>query len=411
MLSEWMLGAYRSLGNTLFDRFRGIRGEPSQPRGTIDLWVHGASAGELEMLFPIIDRALARGLRVHVSALSRSADQALERLRQERGDQGLTAGYSPAEGRWLGAIRMANPQCVITAKYEAWPDLWASCGRLGVPIVILGAQPRGSLAIARAALDLFDCARPELRLGVFPGAESLANWRADLGAPWKASEFSCIDPRWERVFTRQARLTNRTKTLHQWAERYVPRPWGVLGSAWASDLRVFEDAGVNGETVPGSVWIFPHALSQVRLAETMQYARHWARQLGGAAIVTRQGLPELGSKTPRVIVVDELGVLAEFYRFGDWAYVGGGFHRPGIHSVIEPAVAGLAVAAGPRKFDRFPETRLLVEAGQLSAIQSPRELAVWLRERAPKRGGAAWDWSRFDRRSDETLTKILTPGG
>ena len=43
-----------------------------------------------------------------------------------------------------------------------------------------------------------------------------------------------------------------------------------------------------------------------------------------------------------------MGVLAALYGAGSMAYVGGGFGRAGLHSVLEPAAWGVPVAFGPR---------------------------------------------------------------
>ena len=48
-----------------------------------------------------------------------------------------------------------------------------------------------------------------------------------------------------------------------------------------------------------------------------------------------------------VIVVDRVGVLADLYALAAVAFVGGGYHRAGLHSVLEPAVFGVPVAVGP----------------------------------------------------------------
>jgi 3-deoxy-D-manno-octulosonic-acid transferase len=43
-----------------------------------------------------------------------------------------------------------------------------------------------------------------------------------------------------------------------------------------------------------------------------------------------------------------VGALATLYGAGTMAYVGGGFGRAGLHSVLEPAAWGIPVAFGPR---------------------------------------------------------------
>jgi 3-deoxy-D-manno-octulosonic-acid transferase len=82
----------------------------------------------------------------------------------------------------------------------------------------------------------------------------------------------------------------------------------------------------------------------------------------------------------RVIIVDVVGVLAEAYRFADVAYVGGAF-TTGVHSVIEPAIAGLPVVFGPRHDNSF-EALQLIARGAARAIRTSDDayaaLRTWL---------------------------------
>lgn len=84
-----------------------------------------------------------------------------------------------------------------------------------------------------------------------------------------------------------------------------------------------------------------------------------------------------------VVVVDVVGVLAELYAAAAVAYVGGGFHGKGLHSVIEPAAAGVPVLFGPR-WRSSRDARLLLEAGGAVAARDDRELSAalarWLKD-------------------------------
>ena len=62
------------------------------------------------------------------------------------------------------------------------------------------------------------------------------------------------------------------------------------------------------------------------------------------------------------ILVDRVGVLARLYGNGDAAYVGGGFGRAGLHSVLEPAAWGVPVVFGPH-WRSSREAGLLIDAG------------------------------------------------
>ena len=48
----------------------------------------------------------------------------------------------------------------------------------------------------------------------------------------------------------------------------------------------------------------------------------------------------------QVIIIDEIGILADLYSYSDIAYVGAGFGK-GVHSVLEPAVYYNAISFGP----------------------------------------------------------------
>ena len=63
----------------------------------------------------------------------------------------------------------------------------------------------------------------------------------------------------------------------------------------------------------------------------------------------------------RVLIIDNIGMLSNLYRYGHIAYVGGGF-TGALHNILEPAAFGMPVLFGP-KFSKFPEAAELIEAG------------------------------------------------
>jgi 3-deoxy-D-manno-octulosonic-acid transferase len=60
-------------------------------------------------------------------------------------------------------------------------------------------------------------------------------------------------------------------------------------------------------------------------------------------------------------------VLAALYGAGTMAYVGGGFGRAGLHSVLEPAAWSVPVAFGPRWRDSR-DAELLLRAGGAASL-------------------------------------------
>jgi len=82
-----------------------------------------------------------------------------------------------------------------------------------------------------------------------------------------------------------------------------------------------------------------------------------------------------------VVVVDRVGVLADLYAAADAAYVGGGFHRAGLHSVVEPAALEAAVLFGPRH-GNAREAAELAAAGGGWEVRDTDGLAAALRRLA-----------------------------
>jgi len=96
--------------------------------------------------------------------------------------------------------------------------------------------------------------------------------------------------------------------------------------------------------------------------------RAWADRAGFPARVLSD---ESGDARARVVIVDVVGVLAEAYRLADVAYVGGAF-TTGVHSVIEPAIAGIPVVFGPRHDNSF-EAGQLIRRGAATAVATADE--------------------------------------
>jgi len=75
----------------------------------------------------------------------------------------------------------------------------------------------------------------------------------------------------------------------------------------------------------------------------------------------------------RVLIIDTVGLLSSIYRYGDMAYVGGGFGT-GIHNVLEAAVYGIPVFFGP-KHQKFSEAIELINLGGAFSVLTSVELS------------------------------------
>jgi 3-deoxy-D-manno-octulosonic-acid transferase len=80
-----------------------------------------------------------------------------------------------------------------------------------------------------------------------------------------------------------------------------------------------------------------------------------------------------------VLIIDNIGMLSSLYRYGDIAYIGGGFQPGGIHNILEPAVFGLPVIFGP-VYQKFVEANLMVSHQYAFPITNITELNGWIEQ-------------------------------
>jgi len=85
-----------------------------------------------------------------------------------------------------------------------------------------------------------------------------------------------------------------------------------------------------------------------------------------------------------------VGILADLYALADVAFVGGGYTRAGLHSVLEPAVFGVPVTVGPH-WHMSRDATLLIERGGAVAMPADgrhplhSQCLVWYHDPAARR--------------------------
>ena len=157
-----------------------------------------------------------------------------------------------------------------------------------------------------------------------------------------------------------------------WVSRFrqTPRLTLVAGSTWQADEAVLLPAW--RELVaqwPGALRLIlaPHEPTAAHLAPL----EAWAAQ----SSLRCARLDAADDTTADVVLVDRVGVLGDLYAAADVAFVGGGFHSAGLHSVLEPAAFGSPVLFGPQ-FANSRDASLLLRDGGARVVSS----AVSLRE-------------------------------
>ena len=334
------------------------------PRVRGGVWFHVTSVGEYEQARPVIAALRERDpdLPVMVTHFSPSGyDYALRRPCADLHD------YLPFDDpRDMDRLVAAwQPRLLVFVKFDLWPNLVLSAGNAGCPVALLaGSLAPGSSrlhplarGLYRDIFDRFDA------LGVCTG-EDARRFRELLGtsAPVEVTG----DTRVEQVIRRwEAAAGGATSArLDALGGRRL-----VLGSTWPPDEQLWLPilAGLLERHGDLRVVLTPHEPTPRRLAGLER--RLSAAGLGHARLSALLEDPQLDPGP--VVLTDSIGVLAEIYRSGHLAYVGGSF-TTGVHNTMEPAVCSLPVFFGPR-IGNAEEAGQLVRRGAGRVLKKPAE--------------------------------------
>jgi len=121
----------------------------------------------------------------------------------------------------------------------------------------------------------------------------------------------------------------------------------ILGSAWLSDLVIFEDSQFWRNKLDQEnfhLLIVPHSLDEAN-TNSIKEKLDSIFGAGVVAHISEHSLRNdhtLAQSPPPVVLLNWRGILCELYTYFNYAYVGGGLERS-IHSVLEPFLAGSKV--------------------------------------------------------------------
>ena len=136
----------------------------------------------------------------------------------------------------------------------------------------------------------------------------------------------------------------------------------VAGSSWPPDEEIFIPF-FNGHK-DWRMLIAPHVIGEDHL-------RFILSKIEGKKVVRyTQTTPEEAAEAD-VLIIDCFGLLSSMYRYGDVAYVGGGF-GVGIHNTLEAAVWNMPVIFGPNN-KKFQEAQGLLKSLGGFEIRNPEE--------------------------------------
>ncbi|BDG06053.1 3-deoxy-D-manno-octulosonic acid transferase [Anaeromyxobacter oryzae] len=333
-------------------------------KGSPRIWLHGASAGDLLSLQPMMKELKARlpGCCVIVTTITNSG---LEMARKKLGDVADVVVYAPYDlpGATRRAVEALRPDLLVLEYTEIWPNLIRSAAKAGVRIALTNGRFNpakvsryrllfGTIGNPLRRIDCFlmrsdEEAERVLALGAAPdrvwvtgntkfdalvldgAAGKEEALRAEMGLDAARPVFmagSTHEGEEEHVLAVYARLLARHPGLQLViAPRYIERSGRIMALA--------ADAGLSARL-----------------------------RSGGAAAGPAQ-----------VTVLDTIGELAVAYRLATLVFVGGSFVTRGGQNVLEPAAQGRPVLFGPHMENFKDSVQVLQGRGGLQ-VATPDQL-------------------------------------
>jgi len=332
----------------------GLRGERPV------IWLHAVSVGEVlavSRLVGELDRAFA-GHRVVISTTTRTGQElARQRFGAER------VFYCPLDLPWaVGAyLNALQPELLILAETEFWPNLLSGCFRRRIPVAVVNAR-------------VSDRSWPRYR-------KLRGLWRVFLGRIGRVLAQSATD-----------------------AERLVAIGCGgggvTVGGNLKFDVRAAEEAEatrelrerarglrlvVAGSTLEGEeaalVEAWPRLLEGDSQLAMVVAPRHPERFAGVAGLLERLGgawsrrsdwrKAEGSVRAGEIVLLDTIGELASVYSLAAVAFVGGSVVAAGGHNPLEPAQFGVPIVMGPHyaNFRAITEDLLAHDAARIATAE------------------------------------------
>lgn len=318
------------------------------------VWFHASSLGEFEQGRPLMEaiRAQHPEWQILLSFFSPSGYE----VRKDYAGADVVVYLPSDRGRSVRRfLDLAHPDLVVFIKYDFWPTMLSELHKRQIPTYLISAIFRPDQLFFKPwggwYLRLLHYFR---KLYVQDETSQVLL----LGAGVSRVEV-VGDTRFDRV---QA-IAEGAKIIPEAAN--LPGQILVAGSTWPEDEAILlpyfnrADEGL-------SLIIAPHEIHEEHL-----------RAIEAALEKPFIRLSQCkGGQVPegvRCLIIDCFGLLSSLYRYGRWAYVGGGFGKS-VHNTLEAAVYGIPVLFGPQ-IRKHREVRELVARSSGFIVQSEAELS------------------------------------
>ena len=346
MLAVIVISPFHRKARTLvrghIDTFRILRSKID--RNARYVWFHAASLGEFEQGRPLIERFRREHPEFKILLTFFSPSGYEVRKNYEGAD---VICYLPFDtpGNVMSFFRLVRPEMAFFIKYEFWWNFLKACKHLNIPVYSISSIFRSNKVFFRWYGKGYSSVL-HLVSHFFVQDEESARLLGRLDIRDNVTIVG--DTRFDRVLDIQAK--SRELPL---VEAFAAdcKSVFVAGSSWPQD----EDIIIPyfNKHPQMKLILAPHVIDEAHLKHIeSKLKRPFVRYTEADEATVAQA---------DCLIINCFGLLSSIYRYGNLAYVGGGFGA-GIHNVPEGAVYGIPVLFGPNN-KGFREAQDLLRMG------------------------------------------------
>ncbi len=335
------------------------------------IWFHCASLGEFEQGRPLLEilKSTYPQYRILLSFFSPSGYEV--RKNYEGADFIVYLPMDTASNA-RQFIKLVNPSLVVWIKYEYWYYYLQTLKENSIPVILVSGIFRKDQPFFKWYGGLY---RKMLSFFTAFFVQNTASKQLLESIQLSANVIVGGDTRFDRVIE----IANTAKSLPLIEKFIAGAPVVVAGSTWEEDEEMLDHYA---NTHPQIKFIIaPHEIDEEHIACIRQLFKNSIRysQLMGDSTRDIQDDANNAGIVPNVLIIDNIGLLAQLYQYGTICFIGGGFGDDGVHNVLEAAVYGKPVVFGP-VYEKYAEAIGLVECEGAFTIESALELEELLNE-------------------------------
>jgi len=322
------------------------------------VWFHCASLGEFEQGRPVIEAFKEEfpDFKVLLTFFSPSGYEV--RSDYQHADYVF---YLPIDthsnARYF--IHIAKPRLVLFVKYEFWHYYTKVLAKNKIPLLSISSIFRPSQIYFQWYGGFYKKILSKVEYFFVQDTSS----KKLLKKAGISKVHVSGDTRFDRVW----QIFEKRKELPTVSKFKDSRKTMVVGSCWPEDLNTLTSF-INESNM--KFIIAPHEIEE-----------KFMKQLKNDFIRKTIRYSELDNVDPSeysILIIDNIGMLSSLYRYGEFAYVGGGFGK-GLHNILEPATFGIPIFFGNKNYEKFREANDLINLGGAYAVSGYDEFRFQFR--------------------------------